>query len=140
MMNLQQTWLGYWKPALIRWGPAIVMMLAIFLFSSIPSEEMPRFGTFDLSVKKGGHMLGYALLALAYWHGLGRLPGSRRWAWLLAIGYALTDEFHQSFVMGRSARLWDVGIDGMGALIGLAILQTLTQTRYSHPRFRWPRC
>lgn len=94
------------------------MMVAIFLFSSIPSEEMPRFGAFDFSVKKGGHMLGYALLALACWHGLGHLPG----AWLLAVGYALSDELHQAFVPGRSASLWDVGIDGLGALIGLGVL------------------
>ena len=51
-----------------RWLPAVLMMAAIFGFSSIPSSEMPRFGLLDLLVKKGGHALGYALLALAFLH------------------------------------------------------------------------
>mgnify|MGYP007068801999 CR=1 FL=1 len=47
-----------------RWGPALVLMLAIFLFSNTPSTEIPNLGGWDRLVKKGGHMLGYALLAL----------------------------------------------------------------------------
>jgi VanZ family protein len=105
------------------------MMLAIFLFSSIPSETMPRFGEFDLSVKKGGHMLGYALLGITYWRALGRQrPKTMLLAWLLTLGYALTDEFHQSFVPGRSSRLLDIGIDGTGALIGLLATRWFTQS------------
>jgi hypothetical protein len=47
-----------------RWGAALLMMAAIFGFSSIPSAEMPDFGLLDTLVKKGGHALGYGLLAL----------------------------------------------------------------------------
>ena len=71
-------------------------------------------------IKKSGHMIGYALLAFWYWYGLG-MDQNKRWlAWLLAIVYALTDEFHQTFVSGRNASLWDVVIfDNLGALISL---------------------
>jgi len=35
--------------------------------------------------------------------------------------YALTDEWHQSFVPDRTGRLDDVVTDAVGALIGLAV-------------------
>ncbi len=101
------------------WGPSLLMMGAIFGFSSIPSKEMPSFGGVDFLVKKGGHATGYALLALANMRALGWDP--KRWplAWLMAALYSATDEFHQSFVPGRHPALMDVGIDALGAAVGL---------------------
>lgn len=114
-----------------RWLPAILIMATIFALSSIPSSELPDFARADLFVKKGGHMLGYGLLASAYLWGLlaernDRLhpEGAKRnaiTAWLLAVLYASTDEFHQSFVAGRHASLLDVGVDATGAAIALAV-------------------
>jgi VanZ family protein len=97
-------------------------MISIFGFSSIPANEMPNFGPSDLFVKKGGHMLGYALLALAYWNGL-RFNKCRWWlALLFAVIYAAFDEFHQSFVPGRHPSWVDVlGFDGGGAAIALGL-------------------
>ena len=43
-------------------------------------------------------------------------------ALFLAIAYALSDEWHQSFVPGRSATLSDVMVDASGALIGLLLI------------------
>jgi VanZ family protein len=101
-----------------RWLPSLLMMAIIFGFSSIPSQKMPSFGGFDFSVKKIGHALGYGLLAVAYLHGLGK---ERHWlAWLMALLFSATDEFHQSFVPGRNPSLWDVFLyDNLGALVGL---------------------
>jgi VanZ family protein len=102
-----------------RWGPAVLIMAAIFAFSSIPSEDMPRFGAFDLSLKKGGHMLGYALLTRTYLRGIAKTrPGAPWLAGLLAVVYAATDEIHQSWVPGRGARVADVMIDAVGAFLG----------------------
>ena len=67
-------------------------------------------------------MLGYALLALAYWAGL-RFD-KRRWglALLFALIYAASDEFHQSFVAGRHPSWVDaLVIDGSGAAIALGL-------------------
>lgn len=95
-------------------------MSVIFLFSSQPSEKLPDFGWADRLFKKGGHMLGYGLLALTYWHAFGWEKGKRPLAWLLAVLYAGTDEFHQSFVAGRNPSVWDVVIfDNLGALLAL---------------------
>jgi VanZ family protein len=110
------------KKSLLRWLPALVIMAVIFGFSNTPSTKLPSFGLFDFVVKKGGHMTGYGLLALAYWYGL-RFEKRRWWlAPLFAILYAITDEFHQSFVPGRHPSWVDVlGFDGGGALIALAL-------------------
>ncbi|HKJ37741.1 MAG TPA: VanZ family protein, partial [Anaerolineales bacterium] len=95
-------------------------MLVIFFFSSQPSDNLPDFDWADTIIKKGGHMLGYGMLALSYWYGFA-LAGRRRWlAWAMAILYASTDEFHQSFTRGRFPSVLDVLIfDNLGALISL---------------------
>lgn len=36
-------------------------------------------------------------------------------------GYAVTDELHQFFMPGRSARVFDVGIDTLGICTGIAV-------------------
>ncbi|MBP6746317.1 VanZ family protein, partial [bacterium] len=41
-------------------------------------------------------------------------------AFVLAVLYVLTDEWHQAFVPGRSASLLDSGVDAIGALVGLS--------------------
>jgi VanZ family protein len=92
----------------------------IFFLSSQPSENLPNFNLLDRAVKKGGHMIGFGLLAVSYLHALGT-ERKRYWlAWTFAILYAMTDEIHQSFVPGRGPSIWDVVIyDNLGALIAL---------------------
>lgn len=111
-----------------RWGPALAMMAIIFAFSSIPMREaeISREGfrlTWRLAVFKGGHVLGYALLAAALQHGL-RMKGWRGTVAVLGLtlAYAISDELHQAFVPGRSASIMDVGIDVFGGLIGILII------------------
>ncbi len=111
-------------PLIVRWIPSIVMMGAIFFFSSLPADLVPSFGEWDLLIKKAGHASGYALLGLAYYFALPpRLSSGFRWvlAMILVILFALSDEFHQSFVLGRNSSVIDVGIDAMGAAIALTI-------------------
>ncbi len=104
----------------LRWLPAVVIMAIIFFLSSTPGTALPQFGWLDVVIKKAGHVCGYGLLTVAYWYALGF---ERRHWWLailLAFIYAITDEFHQSFVPGRNASVIDVvAFDGVGASIGL---------------------
>jgi VanZ family protein len=104
----------------LRWLPALLAMLTIFLFSAQSSSELPSFDRADRIVKKGGHMIGYALLALSYWQGFA-FKREKKWiAWFLVILYAVSDEFHQSFVPGRFPSILDVVVfDNLGALLGL---------------------
>jgi hypothetical protein len=127
------------KAWLWRWLPALVMMTLIFLASSRTKSQLPNFGRWDLLGKKGGHALGYALLGAAYLWGLaaGRRPGWRLAVLALAGAalYAVTDEFHQRFVSGRTSSPVDVLIDTCGAAAGLAAWAFI-QTR---ARSAWPR-
>lgn len=113
-----------------RWGMSIVMMAAIFLFSSTPGDKLPNYGISDTLVKKGGHMLGYGLLSISYWRGLKWDKKYLGWSWVFALLYALTDEFHQSFISGRHATLLDVILfDSTGAAIGLWVSQRINSPR-----------
>jgi VanZ family protein len=113
------------------WGWSLLIMAVIFAFSSIPSNEMPQFGWVDFLVKKGGHMTGYALLAAANLRALqpgrtGDAMGGHKTppyglAFLIAVLYSATDELHQSFVPGRTPTLMDIGIDALGAVLGIAL-------------------
>ncbi len=110
------------KPWIYRWGPAVLLMAVIFALSSRASTQLPHFGSWDYYVKKGGHALGYGLLALAYWRGLGLERGKKWFAWGLAICYAITDEIHQIFVPGRHSSALDVLLfDNLGAIAGLVL-------------------
>jgi VanZ family protein len=103
-----------------RWFPALIMMLVIFAFSSQPRANLPFFLGWDYVVKKLGHFIGYGLLALSYFHML-KYNKKQYWlAWTFAVLYAATDEFHQSFVPGRSPSIVDVFLfDGLGAFTAL---------------------
>jgi hypothetical protein len=115
----------------LGWLPALLIMLIIFLFSELSPSELPAFGRADPLLKKGGHLVGYALLSLSYWRAFQFEGGKRGLAWGFTVLYAITDEFHQSFVPGRGASAWDVVIfDNLGALISLWIF-TVLKTKQS---------
>ena len=111
-----------------RWLPALLVMGVIYWLSSQPSEQLPQFDWADRLIKKSGHVLGYAILAVGYWHALGLRANFRWCAWLLAVAYAVTDELHQSFVPGRNPSFRDVLIfDNLGALIGLWLTSRISK-------------
>ena len=103
----------------MKWLPASLMMLAIFLFSAGSSMGVQN-DLIERVVNKGGHIVGYSMLALSIWRGL-EFRGNRRWlAWILAVLYAVTDEYHQSFVPGRFPSLFDVLVyDNLGTFISM---------------------
>jgi VanZ family protein len=110
------------RSVLFLWWPALIMMGAIFGFSSQPAAVLPSFGSLDYFVKKGGHFIGFGLLSLAYWRGF-RWQGKRAvTAWLLAVVYAVSDELHQAWVPGRHPSVLDVALfDSTGAALALWI-------------------
>lgn len=121
---MNKTFLGieFSKQPFFRLLPAVLMMLAIFLFSARPSNVLPM-PLLQKIIYKGGHFVGYALLASCYWRAFG-FKGKHLWiAWLLAVLYAVTDEYHQSFVPGRHPAAFDVLVyDNFGALTALWLL------------------
>ena len=105
-------------------------MMIIFIFSSQPSNELPNFDWADAIIKKGVHIIGYAMLARSCWFAWGMQENKRWAAWLLTLLYALTDELHQSFVPGRQPSIWDILIfDNLGAIISLWVVSNQLKSR-----------
>ena len=103
------------------WGPVVAYMALIFVISAQPQPPLPS----QLSDKQG-HSIGYMGLAVtvsrAVAGGLARgasLPAAAA-AWAIASAYGATDEWHQSFVPGRSSDVHDWYADTAGALGGAA--------------------
>ena len=100
---------------------------ALFGHAELSAQAL---STLEFLVRKAAHMTEYAVLALLLAHAL-RLSGAKhpaRLALLLSLGYAASDEFHQSFVSGRGPSPVDVMIDTSGAalaLMGRGIIQKL---------------
>ena len=97
-----------------RFGPPLALMAVIFFLSAQPGLDSGL--AFDDVLRKGAHMAEYGLLWFLWWRALGYgHPGA---AIAIAIGYAISDEIHQSYVTDRHGSAWDVAIDAAG--VGLA--------------------
>ena len=78
-------------------------------------------------VRKAAHMTEYFLLAVAISFPLYVYGVRGIWLMILAgivcVGFAGLDEYHQSFVDSRTPSVKDVGIDSIGAMIGVLLVQ-----------------
>lgn len=107
---------------------AALCMLAIFAASSVPGSSVPdplgRFSTL-------GHFGMYALLGALYLLALPRRPAwkSAVLAVLLASAYGLSDEFHQSFVPGRTPDVFDWLVDTVAAATAAFAIVTWRRRR-----------
>jgi VanZ family protein len=77
-------------------------------------------------VRKMGHFLAYATLALLYGRLARRVRGrpdaaAMVAAWTAAVAWATLDEWHQSFFASRGASPADVALDALGAAAGLLV-------------------
>ena len=99
------------------------------LLLSLHIHLTPRtFETIHFLIRKLAHGSEYAIFGLLLYHSFEpRHP--ERWDTRGAFGavvvaglFSLTDEYHQSFVPGRTASLVDCGIDTAGALLAMVLL------------------
>lgn len=98
--------------------PALALMGLIFAFSAMPSDDVDR-GVLVLIARKLVHFGEYFLLCALWWYALSTRVDARRAlvaAVAIAVGYAITDEIHQTLVDGRVGTWRDVLIDSAGAL------------------------
>ena len=112
-----------WRAALTSpaglWAPVVAYMALIVVLSSRPEPPLPS----QLSDKQG-HSIGYMGLAVTIGRALaggtasGATLRAAAGAWVIATAYAASDEWHQSFVPGRSADVADWFADTAGALAG----------------------
>ena len=97
---------------------ALVWMAIIFWFSNQPTLFYLPESWLDTLFKKTAHAAAYGVLWSLWWLATGR----RTWlAMIITVGYAFSDEYHQTFVPGRHGQLFDVGIDTLGALLAMGL-------------------
>lgn len=106
-------------------SPIADMILRVWeaIFGNIDILRRPSvLDTMDFIVRKAAHITEYAILAICINLGLlnYQMKEKKRFfiALIVSILYAATDEYHQTFVEGRSGSIRDVGIDSIGVLIG----------------------
>jgi VanZ family protein len=98
-------------------------MSVIFAFShQANSSEKTAvvFGGFNIFARKMGHISEFGVLFLLLRFALRKhieLKKATLGAVLLAVLYAASDEWHQSFVPGRSACIEDVMLDSSAVLV-----------------------
>jgi VanZ family protein len=105
---------------LLRWLAVILWLGAIFVMSDIPSIATPFDPFYDFTFKKLAHVTVYGILTALLFSALRihiRDKGhALLTAALVAVVYACSDEWHQTFVPGREGTLRDVAIDAIGAV------------------------
>lgn len=115
-------------------GRMIVMTVADLSHREYTEEELTqRAIAVDGAVRKTAHMAEYACLAAFISVPL-LLYGMRGKKLLfltifLPLLYAASDEYHQTFVKGRSGNIRDVLIDGIGIIIYVIFLWKLSRKR-----------
>jgi VanZ family protein len=134
------------------WVPVIAWMLLIFVGSTdvLSAEHTSRFlvpflrwldphisfatiAHINIVVRKLGHVIEYAILAGLIWRALRATLASASGLLIAAITllasalFAISDEFHQSFVPTRTAAENDVIIDICGAIVAIAICLLFAQ-------------
>ena len=111
--------LELWRrlPALVRWA-GVAAGMALLWWSSARTPQPAPYNPVWSYVGNAAHFVAFAGLAAACWLAMpaqlavARIDTS---AWLLAVGYGLVDEWHQSWIPGRHASAVDLVTDAMGA-------------------------
>lgn len=152
------------KKKLIRWFAVLGYMAVIFIFSGHSGEtsqwlsrgivqEVKGFvdGVLNLEspaqrsgidynyiLRKTAHFAEYMILVLLLWRALVfvkvKLPSRIVITFAVSFMFSALDEYHQSFVPGRSALFKDIIIDTLGACTGILILLSLKLCRRTRKR------
>jgi len=146
--------------ALARWWPVLAWAIVISLFSThlftadktrhfilpilhwlFPSVSRPTLFFMHFVIRKCAHVVEYFLLSLLILRALRGDRNELRLCWVMAAivvvaGYAALDEFHQSFVPGRTAELSDILLDtfaGAAAQAAVALTVSWEKVRQGTP-------
>src|SRR5437763_7726083 len=153
--SFRRTGGGEWRSRLWRYAPLVLWLGLIFFASTgefsaentsliigpllhwlFPNISDERVNLVHFFVRKLAHFTEYAVLALLAVRAFSHSSHEAiRHHWfllslLLIALYALSDEFHQSFVMTRTASVYDSLIDTSGGLTALLLLAYKRKKRF----------
>ncbi len=114
------------------WGPVIIWYGIMFYLSNQPNLNSGL--TYDFLLRKCAHIFEFTVLGFlifnAVW-GKRRIKGQKEIyfrqsiliAFAITLSLAISDEMHQTFVMGRHGSYIDVMIDSVGIMISGVIIK-----------------
>lgn len=107
---------------IIRFFPSIIWMGVIFYFSSRQTTGIGG-GSYwwRFIILKFFHITEYGILSILIYYATNQYFSTI----FLSFIYALSDEFHQSFIVGRTATIRDIFFDLSGIFLGLLVLSIL---------------
>lgn len=112
------------KTRVINWLLVLIWAGFIFFLSHQPELKSGLPHQWDFILRKLAHLTEYAILTFLLLKAMGQYKLPERKILILvfafALFYALTDEYHQSFISGRQASSRDVLIDGFGILSAIS--------------------
>jgi len=97
----------------------------IYYLSSVPSLRSDFSDNTDLVLRKFAHITEFAILTALFFRAAFQSFDKKRallYAVLFAVTFAVTDEYHQTFVLGRSGNLRDVFIDSLGIFLSVFLI------------------
>lgn len=130
----------------LYWVPAILLAIVISLFSThyfsgeqtariiipalhwlLPEASPHVLRLMHMGIRKMAHVTEFGLFSIAVFRGIRGGRFGWRFSWALAtlaiaVAYAGLDEWHQSFVPLREARVRDVAIDALGAVLAQVLV------------------
>lgn len=119
----------------------IIWMILIFTMSSFSSTESNNQSNFiidiianifninnidnlNLIIRKLAHFTEYFILGVLVYNMTYNYNKKTFIAIIICVLYAISDEFHQMIVPGRSCQLLDITIDSSGSITGIYIIKT----------------
>ena len=107
-------------------GETIRVILSLVPKFAEQSEEVQEQTVENLQfiARKSAHFIAYMILGiiLILLLQLSNINKKPQLSLALCVAYAISDEFHQFFVPGRSSQLRDVMIDSLGSLTGIVLV------------------
>ncbi|MEO2075939.1 MAG: VanZ family protein [Bacillus sp. (in: firmicutes)] len=94
-----------------------------------PSATQDEIEGVNLIIRKATHVTVFGILAFLLFKSLEIYRLSYISAWILTFLYAISDEYHQSFMPGRGPSFRDVLIDSSGALLALLLVWLVNKKR-----------
>ena len=114
----------------LLWFLSIAWAAIIFWFSSMPGTDVPSILPDYIP-----HFVEYAILGFLVW-GAVRLTKKQQpaglvslWAVCITSIYAVSDEFHQSFIPGRTPDIKDWAVDTAAAIVAAAVMWSVKALR-----------
>ncbi len=109
-----------------RFLAALAWCALIYAASDRPDLRVSDDDLLDFVLRKTAHVVVFGVLVVLIERALHGEGLSWRWsiptAWLATFAYACSDEWHQTFVEGRSGQVSDVGFDMLGATLAAAVI------------------